>query len=138
MPMKLTPDFKQSLDSVVQQSKNYASTYDTLGYSTLHVLHNIPFYMVNYIYNNSSKNTTFGFSSVPGPPDGFCFHGMKSKGMWGFYPSQCEQLCNTLVSFMDRSVRVAVQLDTNYVENPREFVQYFDKRIKEFMNINQK
>ena len=61
---------------------------------------------------------------------------MKSKGMWAFYPPQYEQLCNTLVGFMDRNVRVAIQLDSNYVENPRQFIQYFDNRIKEFMNIN--
>lgn len=110
--------------------------YDTLGYNTMLSLHNMPFYMMNSIYHNLTKNTTYGFSSAPGPPDGFCFHGMKSKGMWAFYPPTYEQLSNTLVSFMDRNVRVAIQLDSNYVENPRQFIQFFDNRIKEFMNIN--
>ena len=86
MPLKLTPDFEESLKSTKKNCKEYASTYQTMGYHTLQILHNLPYNMVNLIYYYSSKTTSFGFSSVPGPPDGFCFHGMKSKGMYAFYP----------------------------------------------------
>ena len=88
---------------------------------------------MNLIYYQSSQNTTFGFSSVPGPPDGFCFHGMKSKGMYAFYPPICEQLCNSLAVMMDDNLRLSIQLDSNYVKKPDLFIAIFEKRMREFL-----
>ena len=94
----------------------------------------MPFNLFKHLYTMSTQNTSFGFSSVPGPSDGWLFHGAKTKGMYAFYPSVCEQLCTSLAVNMDETIKVCFVLDHNYIEKPDLFIEMFKKRINEFMS----
>lgn len=134
MPIKLTSDFLYSLLSAKSTSKKYAGTMGTLGYMALQSLHNLPFNLANVFYILPSRNCSFGFSSVPGPVDGWLFNGIKTKGFYAFYPSLCEQLCNSMTVSMDETIKICFRLDYNYIKKPDLFIKMFNDRMTEFIS----
>ena len=136
-PLKLTSDFKESLSSVKDITSRFANAGQSLGYQLMLEFHNLPFNLFNQIYWYNSAATTIGFSSVQGPADGFQFNGVKTKGMYtGFMPVG-EQLCSFMANSMDERVKVAIQLDNNYVKQPELFVEIFREKINEFISQGQ-
>ena len=89
-PIQLTDDLKKGIASCKKMSKNYAGMGATLGYPLLQELHNLPFNLFNLVYHRCTQCTSFGFSSVQAPADGYNFYGIKSNGMYVFYPPVCE------------------------------------------------
>ena len=80
-----------------------------------------------------TQSTSMGFTSIQGPPDGYQFNGIKSKGMYVFYPPVCEQLCSTGAVSMDETIKLAFQLEHNYIKKPDLFISIFRDKINEFI-----
>ena len=130
----LTSDFNKAIQHSKRVLKTMMSPYQILGYEFLkNNLNLLPYNMMTIVYNHSSRTTSFGFSSIPGPPDGFLFHGMKSRGMYAMFPAVGEQLCNLLAVSMDDRIKVSFQLDINYIEDPKLFIEFFNNRMIDFI-----
>ena len=96
---------------------------DIIGYNALRIGSELPFDLVYWgLVSKTAKAVEFGLSSVPGPADGFCFHGMKTKGWWGAHPAFGENICNADAFFLNNTVGISIQLDKYYVSNPELFV----------------
>lgn len=83
-----------------------------------------------------SRSSSLGFSSFPGPTDGYLFYGMKTRGMHALFPAVGEQLCSMLAVSMDDRIKVSLQLDHNYIKDPTLFADLLRIRMNRFIEYS--
>lgn len=129
----VTSDFNEALKNSKRVLNHIKKSYDVMGYDLGLNFHLLPFNLWSLIWDISSRATTMGFSSIPGPETGFKFDGMKTQGMYAFYPPVGEQLNMMMVISMDGVLKINIGFDKAYVEKPELFAKLLKERMDAFI-----